>query len=502
MINVGTIPENFSFTDVYTFHVDELPSLLVARRAAVDELIWDADGGFTDQWNDRSSVEGNPDDGYDFHIARRSFSVAGLPIFASGTAGGGGATTLAGDVDGPSGANVVHSIQGTDVDLTSGSDTDVLTLDGGVLKLLPPAPTGDATSIQGEPVPAPTPGVLTFDGTDLSWNVAAGTGDVVGPASAVDDRVATFNTTTGKLIQDGGKTIAEIEASAAAKAGWKRVADINFTQLGSVALGTDGGYTIGGVPFRVRGNANASSFAIDSNGVRIQLNANSSANYFLDASTGPVLAIRLRELCPDFVLGQSELRMWCLAGNNGNQNHENCGFGFALNPWNGGGSTTNWYQVLAFGAYDSLAPHNGIITGHGSSGNATSRVDKDLTAVTVANDPTRSLWGMHFKDVGVVNFYTRSLTSSAIDTDLNDTVNKFEDMLLRAKLMHYGYVASSSPPLSDYRDNGGQILLDPGASWLADQADDIQLLICSLSSYNTTGHLLHTTKRLVIEYKP
>lgn len=50
------------------------------------------------------------------------------------------------------------------------------------------------------------------DGT-CSWQSAAGSGDVVGPASAVDDRIATFDTTTGKLIQDGGQTIAQVEAS-------------------------------------------------------------------------------------------------------------------------------------------------------------------------------------------------------------------------------------------------------------------------------------------------
>ena len=33
-------------------------------------------------------------------------------------------------------------------------------------------------------------------------------GDVVGPSSATDDRIATFDGTTGKLIQDGGTTIA------------------------------------------------------------------------------------------------------------------------------------------------------------------------------------------------------------------------------------------------------------------------------------------------------
>jgi hypothetical protein len=40
----------------------------------------------------------------------------------------------------------------------------------------------------------------------------SGSGDVVGPASAVDDRIATFDGTTGKLIQDGGATIAEVRA--------------------------------------------------------------------------------------------------------------------------------------------------------------------------------------------------------------------------------------------------------------------------------------------------
>lgn len=45
-----------------------------------------------------------------------------------------------------------------------------------------------------------------------------GTGDVVGPATAVADRVAVFNGTTGKLIKDGGSTIASILASALAAA--------------------------------------------------------------------------------------------------------------------------------------------------------------------------------------------------------------------------------------------------------------------------------------------
>ncbi len=40
-----------------------------------------------------------------------------------------------------------------------------------------------------------------------------GSGDVVGPASSTTNRVATFDGITGKLLKDGGKTIAEIEAA-------------------------------------------------------------------------------------------------------------------------------------------------------------------------------------------------------------------------------------------------------------------------------------------------
>jgi hypothetical protein len=59
------------------------------------------------------------------------------------------------------------------------------------------------------------------DTTELSlWDGAAwqedigggGTGDVVGPASAVDGNIATYDGTTGKLIEDGGATIAEVRS--------------------------------------------------------------------------------------------------------------------------------------------------------------------------------------------------------------------------------------------------------------------------------------------------
>lgn len=41
-----------------------------------------------------------------------------------------------------------------------------------------------------------------------------GSGDVVGPASAADSRIVTFDGETGKVLKDGGKTIAELRAPA------------------------------------------------------------------------------------------------------------------------------------------------------------------------------------------------------------------------------------------------------------------------------------------------
>lgn len=43
-------------------------------------------------------------------------------------------------------------------------------------------------------------------------DIEAASGDVVGPASAVDNRIAVFDGTTGKLLKDGGSTIADIVA--------------------------------------------------------------------------------------------------------------------------------------------------------------------------------------------------------------------------------------------------------------------------------------------------
>lgn len=65
----------------------------------------------------------------------------------------------------------------------------------------------DGADGQGVPTGGTTGQVLAkVDGADYNttWTTVSGTGDVVGPAVAVDGGVALFDTTTGKLLQDGG----------------------------------------------------------------------------------------------------------------------------------------------------------------------------------------------------------------------------------------------------------------------------------------------------------
>lgn len=66
-----------------------------------------------------------------------------------------------------------------------------------------------------------------------SGAASTGTGDVVGPASAVDDRLASFDTTTGKLIQDSGYTIATLLAAA----GKLKYATVTLSETDLEALG-------------------------------------------------------------------------------------------------------------------------------------------------------------------------------------------------------------------------------------------------------------------------
>ncbi len=176
---VGTIPENLATTDVYTLELADLPVALTGRRPLFEELIYDIDGGFTEAWANRSSVSGTGP--YTFLLGRRAFGLDALQLYAyEASGGGGGGVEYGGDLALAEGEAQVVGIRSR--------------------------PVSDST---------PSPGdVLTFDGSQWAGAAGGGAGDVVGPASSVTGRIATFNGTTGKLIADGGQTITQVIAAA------------------------------------------------------------------------------------------------------------------------------------------------------------------------------------------------------------------------------------------------------------------------------------------------
>jgi hypothetical protein len=78
---------------------------------------------------------------------------------------------------------------------------------------------------------------LTTDGaTTLSWTADnAGTGDVVGPASATDNAIVRFDGTTGKLVQNSAATIADTSGDITAG---KYNGNTVTTGTGTLTLGT------------------------------------------------------------------------------------------------------------------------------------------------------------------------------------------------------------------------------------------------------------------------
>ncbi len=611
--SLGTIPEDFPITGVYTAPpVTDLPQLVYGERPTFSELIWDRDSGFTDNWRDRSSLTGAPG-AYVFLLGRRAFSAAGMAIFAGAETGGGGGGSTSDDISNEStapGATVTDALDDHEdriQDLEAGgggsfSITPTPVVDGNLVELEGTGgTTGKDSGISAASVAAAlatvagissqvvykgsltSPGTLTYASNVWSNLISAVTGGtfvdetqsgitrsgtnftvfvagwynfaVMCPAysagtpplsalrikvngTVVDSKITypgtttaqtaemniisnvllaaadvvsfeyahaigapsftiTNNQVTGANVKLLSISIIRIGAStqpvaSSTAGGWQRVVDTNFTQLAPQTLG-DGANTIAGIPYTLGNISSAADYArVDSTGLTVKVNAVNGGNHFLDASTTPTVKIRLRDIAPDFVLGESKLRMWAQYGSNGNANHENVGFGLTRRPWNGGVGT-NWYYIWAVGAYDSLNPHNGIIVGRGTS--VAGRVDRDFTSVTPANNPATSFWGISFRDFDDMSFYTR--TASPADNVATDTANKFSQMTLRAQMRGASAIVSGGQTVF-----GNQVLTpitDQSAVMTTMNADDIDISILSLSTYNTAAHLIATMKRLVIE---
>jgi hypothetical protein len=84
--------------------------------------------------------------------------------------------------------------------------------------------------------------VLTSNGPteDPSWETPGASGDVVGPASATDNAIARFDTTTGKLLQNSGATIDD--------SGNLTANNVSGTHSGTSSGANSGDVTLAGSP--------------------------------------------------------------------------------------------------------------------------------------------------------------------------------------------------------------------------------------------------------------
>lgn len=149
-----------------------------------------------------------------------------------------------------------------------------------------------------------------------------GGGDVVGPSSSVDGRIALFDGESGDLLKQSADTVASLrqyvdDQIAAIEGGGGGGGDVTWTPVVDANLTTEANQTFVegtqswlGLTWRGLNVATCADFFGVVNGTGVVLDHNAvSSDWFLTTNTAPRLYLRCSEI-PNFVFGQSRLRVW------------------------------------------------------------------------------------------------------------------------------------------------------------------------------------------------
>ncbi len=272
---IGTLPDRMTVADVVTYSVtaDSMPATIIARRATLDELVYDADRGFTDAWKGFSSISETVD-GFELVLGRRAFSAAGSQIFwADGASSGGG---------GEGGAP---------------TDAVYLVFDGNPPPELPNARAlvnGDGISFEDQ-------------GPGGSLIISAPPGGAVG-----SDDVSNDSAVTGTTVSDALETLAET----AARGAWLTGLDLDLTAQANQTI-TTGTPTIAGKTWTAVDISTYSSQFEIVNGTGLQMKGNAANSGMYDTfRTLAHLKIKLVDFCPGIHL-KSRIRMTCVLSTSG-----------------------------------------------------------------------------------------------------------------------------------------------------------------------------------------